>query len=402
MRRVFEGLPPGSDERDIARRWWHLPVGCILPLIGGGHCQLLFAGNPGGPAGPDVRDAVLRPLPPPVLGTAVGQTCVISSGEQVGNVEFHIRASDWFVHRHDSDARYNNVILHVVLLYDHDTPALRLDGTSVPTCSLYDLSIAVSQPPLPVPLLSQEPAWPCHHVIALLDQAGRDKLLRRAGLLRFEQKTHHFVAQLHSCDGPALSASLDSYERCLLPALAEALAYGRDREFFRAVGHRLLGNTQAMPEPLGRSQQPTPLDGVRLCSLYKLAWQARDGNLWQSWHRLLQTSLEGHILPQLRASLTCTGLSLARSDIILCNVVLPFAAAVALIENDVPLFERAQRLYCEHPGLPLNHVTRMMTRQLQLAREPSGSCRQQGLHYIYQQNCREKRCTACIAGKWDV
>src|SRR5207237_2250406 len=96
------------------------------------------------------------------------------------------------------------------------------------------------------------------------------------------------------------------------------------------------------------------------------------------------------------------GSGTARADILICNIVLPFATAVALIENDSILAQRAQMLYLEHPGLPSNRVTRAMCQQLQLAKEPEGACQQQGLHYIYQQTCREKRCELSIEGKRQI
>ncbi len=86
----------------------------------------------------------------------------------------------------------------------------------------------------------------------------------------------------------------------------------------------------------------------------------------------------------------------------MCNVVLPFAAAVAFLERDTLLAEQAQELYLNHPGLPSNRITRMMCMQLRLREEPRNSCQQQGLQYIHQQTCQEKRCELCIAGQYDV
>jgi hypothetical protein len=92
-------------------------------------------------------------------------------------------------------------------------------------------------------------------------------------------------------------------------------------------------------------------------------------------------------------------LGTARADILICNVVLPFAMAVALIEHDTMLAEQAQALYTEHPGLSSNRITRAMCDQLQLKREPGRACEQQGLQHIYQQTCREKRCELCMVGE---
>lgn len=51
-----------------------------------------------------------------------------------GNIEIHIKSSDWFVHGHEQDAAYDNVILHVV--YEHDTDVFRSDQTTIPTLEL--------------------------------------------------------------------------------------------------------------------------------------------------------------------------------------------------------------------------------------------------------------------------
>ncbi len=400
-RRVSAPRVPYEDE--VARRWWSLPLNCFLPLLDGGHYQLLFPGRSGGSAGPDVRDAVFSvpgkrgPLPnsgaqnPPL------------TGKLVGDVEFHVRSSDWRAHRHDTDPRYNAVMLHVVLICDDRHPTLRQDNTPVPTCSLYDLVI----PPFPsLPVSHIESPWPCQRLMPNISADESARLLVRAGLLRFEQKTHNFIEQLHATTSDDVSDAYnayDPYDACLIPALAEGLGYGRDREFFRAVGFRLLQKHVVLPEPLGHTLQPAPLDARRLRVLALLLKRWRIPGVWRTLRALLlPTDDAAGTLTALRQAFVEYGLSVARTDILICNIVLPFAAAVALLEKHAQLAERAQQLYIQHPGLPSNRITRMMCAQLQLSTEPEGGCQQQGLHYIYQQTCREKHCSICMMGKYDI
>lgn len=63
----------------------------------------------------------------------------IKIGEQVwaGNIEIHIKSSDWFSHHHETDPNYDNVILHVV--WEDDIEIFRKDNTIIPTLELKDL-----------------------------------------------------------------------------------------------------------------------------------------------------------------------------------------------------------------------------------------------------------------------
>lgn len=51
-----------------------------------------------------------------------------------GNVEIHVKSSDWYVHGHEKDTNYDNVILHVV--WEYDSPVYRSDNTEIQTLEL--------------------------------------------------------------------------------------------------------------------------------------------------------------------------------------------------------------------------------------------------------------------------
>lgn len=59
---------------------------------------------------------------------------VIGNQKWAGNLEIHIKSSDWYLHHHEKDANYDNVILHVV--WEHDTPVFRKDNTEIPVLEL--------------------------------------------------------------------------------------------------------------------------------------------------------------------------------------------------------------------------------------------------------------------------
>ncbi|GGI57045.1 DUF2851 family protein [Winogradskyella haliclonae] len=54
-----------------------------------------------------------------------------------GNVEIHVKSSDWYVHNHEKDKTYDNVILHVV--WEHDSDIFRKDNSEITTLELKDI-----------------------------------------------------------------------------------------------------------------------------------------------------------------------------------------------------------------------------------------------------------------------
>jgi hypothetical protein len=79
---------------------------------------LLHSGNYLQQAGPDFFNAQL----------------IIGTQKWAGTVEIHLKSSDWYVHHHETDPAYENVILHVV--WEHDTEVFRKNNTEIPVLEL--------------------------------------------------------------------------------------------------------------------------------------------------------------------------------------------------------------------------------------------------------------------------
>ncbi|MEN8123944.1 MAG: DUF2851 family protein [Bacteroidota bacterium] len=59
---------------------------------------------------------------------------IIDDQTWAGNVEIHVKSSDWYVHHHETDPSYDNVILHVV--WEHDVDIFNKRSKSIPTIAL--------------------------------------------------------------------------------------------------------------------------------------------------------------------------------------------------------------------------------------------------------------------------
>ena len=59
---------------------------------------------------------------------------IINQQHWVGNLEIHIKSSDWYAHHHEEDPAYDNVILHVV--WEDDVSVFRKDETEIPCLEL--------------------------------------------------------------------------------------------------------------------------------------------------------------------------------------------------------------------------------------------------------------------------
>ena len=113
-----------------------------------------------------------------------------------GNVEIHIKSSDWFLHNHEQDPAYDNVILHVV--WEHDIEVYRKDNTLIPTLQIKDF-INESLLGNYEELFAKNSKWiNCENSFSLVDDFVVNNWLERLYLERLEQKTEQIKILLES------------------------------------------------------------------------------------------------------------------------------------------------------------------------------------------------------------
>lgn len=149
-----------------------------LQTIDGEKISILQAGVYNTDSGPDFLNAKIR----------IGETL------WAGNIEIHLRASDWKTHQHQLDKAYDNVVLHVV--YEYDTSINREDGSGIPCLEIknhFNAGIYAQYQ-----ALMASTSWiPCEGQLHKAPALLVEQWLQRLMVERLEEKTIPILGELH-------------------------------------------------------------------------------------------------------------------------------------------------------------------------------------------------------------
>jgi hypothetical protein len=439
------GAPKSIPERRVLEIW-QSSVQRRPDLVTAeyGPVSIVYPGRPNDGRGADLKDAVI----------------LTGRGVLKGDIEIHVKASDWRAHGHHLDPEYNRVILHVVLQNDAGSSTVLQDGAAIPTLSLD--SFAEIQPARRVSTaFTPVFAPPC--------KAGPEaaSILAKAGEARFSGRVKFFL------DGITKSGPGETLYRGIMTALG----YSRNKESMAAlaslvplreteellagaetgsaillrVQSRLFGVAGLLPLPGSRKTPAVPVDPfeIELEQLRKRQPPAMSVNAWQFFKvrpgnspvrriagmgYLLVRFREQGILSGLREALengedgrameqalevnadgywgrhpvfsaTVAGQAPAligrdRAAEIIINIVLPFFTAYGCNAGQPPLSDKARAVFNSYRPPPENSLEKHVRKQLGLPPETTAAAPgRQGLIHIYKTFCTQGKCGECPFGR---
>ena len=185
-------------------------LGLPLTLVSGERVRVIDPGILNRNSGPDFFNAKIK------IGDRIW----------AGNIEMHIKASDWHRHGHDSDPAYDNIILHVVSV--NDTVIKRRDGSEIP-------QMAISLPKNFYRtfgyLTSSVPEIRCASTISKVAPIRRTDWLERLAIERIQQKAARIEEILSSHNG-------DWNATCFI-TLARGMGFGLNSQPFEMLARSL-------------------------------------------------------------------------------------------------------------------------------------------------------------------
>lgn len=154
---------------------------------------------------------------------------IIDNQFWAGNVEIHLKSSDWYVHRHEEDSAYENVILHVV--WEHDMEIYRADNSPIATLVLkpYTSSLILNNYNK---LFSKHRKWiNCEDDFPTVDEFVISNWLERLFIERLERKEFQIKKELQ--------ALKNHWEALLFRMLCKNFGLKINGESFLSLAHSI-------------------------------------------------------------------------------------------------------------------------------------------------------------------
>ena len=435
-------VPIPISERLVQCIWYDQRIQLsTLQTVDGRPVRVIFPGWWNLEAGPDFRHATVQ----------IGE-----DPERSGDVEVHLRADDWFQHAHDRDPGYANVVLHVVLWQAGGTrPPRTTQGMLLPQVILehhLDASLETLYDEIDLESYPHNVSGHGGRCAAILGKLAPDgkigDLLDQAGDERFAIKVRRFSRWIHR-DGPE-QAFYEGWMEALgykgnkagFRLLARRLPLATLAEHRARLAPLLFGVANFLPVDVPRSRAPVSAGYVR--RLWRSWWKQRphwmDRVLPESAWRFHGVRPANHPHRRLGAAVallkrhprlmdkavgavesggdparffalvrdehwnhhfTLGGgrqprpselIGDGRAREIVANVVLPFVGALARIQRDPHLYEKARTGFLAlRPG-PTNSILRLAAGQM-FGSPAQGrpfittARRQQGLIQVFQDFC---------------
>lgn len=104
-----------------------------------------------------------------------------------GNVEMHIKSSDWYLHKHEEDVNYDAVILHVV--WEHDVAVFMKNNKPLPTLELKNFVSKELLENYNRLVYHQQKFIPCENQLTTIDDFILHNWLERLYFERLENKS---------------------------------------------------------------------------------------------------------------------------------------------------------------------------------------------------------------------
>lgn len=188
--------------------WTHTP---LFTSLGNQPVKIINPGTLNSDAGPDFFNASVR----------------IGGERWVGNIELHLRASDWYRHGHDRDRAYDSVILHVVQI--DDMPVKRPDGSVIPQISVRCTPEAADR--CRQLMQSASASLPCAETIRNIPGIFHTEWLTALAVGRLYHKSERILQMVEFAES--------DWESAAYITMARALGFGLNSEPFEVLAKNL-------------------------------------------------------------------------------------------------------------------------------------------------------------------